>query len=86
MRLVFDDYAFDDLTWWLEKNPKTAKRIIALIQELKRDPFRGRGKPEPLKYELTGCWSRRIDKVNRLVYEVRENEIRILSCRYHYDR
>jgi toxin YoeB len=84
MRLVFDDHAFEDLAWWLSTEPKVAKKIISLIQEAKRSPFKGRGKPEPLKHELSGCWSRRINKEHRLIYEVKENEIRILACRYHY--
>ena len=86
MRLVFDGNAFDDLVWWVNNDPKTAKRIVSLIQEVKRDPFRGRGKPEALKHELSGCWSRRINQEHRLVYEPMKDQIRILSCRYHYDK
>jgi len=55
-----------------------------LIKEVQRDPFTGTGKPEPLKHALSGCWSRRIDQEHRLVYQVREDKIRILACRYHY--
>ena len=55
-----------------------------LIKEVQRDPFTGTGKPEPLKHGLSGCWSRRIDQEHRLVYQVREDKIRILACRYHY--
>jgi toxin YoeB len=84
MRLVFDDHAFEDLAWFVSKNPKLAKRIVALIQEVKRSPFKGRGKPEPLRHELSGCWSRRINKEHRFVYQVTEDEVRILACRYHY--
>lgn len=61
-----------------------ALRIIRLIREVQRDPFVGVGKPEPLKNELSGCWSRRIDQEHRLVYEVLDAKIRILACRYHY--
>jgi len=86
MRLTFDDNAFDDLAWWITHDTKIAKRIVGLIQECTRTPFSGRGKPEPLKYELAGCWSRRIDDTHRLVYIVTDNEIRILSCRFHYTK
>jgi toxin YoeB len=82
--LEFDSAGFEDLTWWIEKDKKKALRIIKLIKEVQRNPFTGTGKPEPLKHELSGCWSRRIDQEHRLVYEVREDKIRILACRYHY--
>jgi len=85
MRLVFDENAFEDLAWWISNDAKKARKVIALIQEVRRTPFLGRGKPEPLKHELTGCWSRRIDEKHRLVYEPSGNDIRILSCRFHYD-
>lgn len=61
-----------------------AQRIVRLIQAVQRDPFTGIGKPEPLKHELAGCWSRRINDEHRLVYQVLEDKIRILACRYHY--
>lgn len=86
MRLLFDENAFEDLVWWMSNDSKKARKVISLIQEVKRTPFAGRGKPEPLKYDLTGCWSRRIDEKNRLVYEPGQKEIRILSCRFHYDK
>ena len=86
MRLTFDENAFDDLSWWLLHDAKVAKRLVSLIQVNARTPFSGRGKPEPLKHDLAGCWSRRIDDANRLVYMVTENEIRILACRFHYAR
>jgi len=82
--LEFDLNGFEDLAWWVEKDRKKALRIIKLIKEVQRDPFAGTGKPEPLKHELSGCWSRRIDKEHRLVYQVKDNKIRILACRYHY--
>jgi toxin YoeB len=81
---VFDPAGFEDLSWWIEKDRKKALRIIKLIKEVQRDPFHGTGKPEPLKHELSGCWSRRIDQEHRLVYEVTKDTIRILACRYHY--
>lgn len=82
--LVFERAAFEDLAWWVQHDRKMALRIFRLVQESQNDPFSGIGKPEPLKHELAGCWSRRIDDEHRLVYEVSEEKIRILSCRYHY--
>jgi toxin YoeB len=82
--LEFDPAAFEDLAWWVQRDRSQALRIIKLIREIQRDPFTGVGKPEPLKAELSGCWSRRIDPEHRLVYQVLEKKIRILACRYHY--
>jgi len=82
--LEFDPNGFEDLAWWVEKDRKKALRIIKLIKEVQRNPFEGTGKPEPLKHELSGCWSRRIDQEHRLIYQVVKDKIRILACRYHY--
>jgi toxin YoeB len=82
--LVFDSAAFEDLAWWVEQERGQALRVIRLIRETQRDPFSGLGKPEPLKHELSGCWSRRITQEHRLVYQVEPDRIRILACRYHY--
>ena len=82
--LEFDPAGFEDLAWWVEQDRNKALRIINLIKDVQRDPFRGIGKPEPLKHELKGCWSRRIDQEHRLVYQITEDKIRILACRYHY--
>lgn len=83
--LVFEKAAMEDLTWWAEQNrDKILRRIMTLAQAIQRDPFRGIGKPEPLKHDLAGCWSRRIDQEHRIVYEVFADKIRILSCRHHY--
>jgi toxin YoeB len=82
--LEFDANAFEDLAWWVEIDRKKALKIIKLIREVQRHPFEGTGQPEPLKHELSGCWSRRIDQEHRLVYEVLDNKIRIISCRFHY--
>ena len=82
--LEFDPAAFEDLAWWIQQDRDKAFRIVNLIKDVQRDSFRGIGKPEPLKHELKGCWSRRIDREHRLVYEVTEGKIRILACRYHY--
>ncbi len=83
--LEFDSAALEDLAWWVQRDRKKAVRILRLIQETQRDPFGGIGKPEPLKHELAGCWSKRIDDEHRLVYQVFEEKIRVLACRYHYE-
>jgi len=82
--LEFDPAGFEDLSWWIEKDRKKALRIVKLIKEIQKDPFQGTGKPEMLKHDLSGCWSRRIDQEHRLVYQVQKDKIRILACRYHY--
>lgn len=82
--LEFDSAAFEDLGWWVQHDRKKASRVIELIQETQRDPFAGKGKPEPLKHELAGCWSKRIDQEHRLVYQVKDDKVRIIACRYHY--
>jgi toxin YoeB len=82
--LEFDSSAFEDLAWWVEKDRAQALRIMKLVREIQREPFSGLGKPEPLKHELSGCWSRRINQEHRLVYQVQEDKIRILACRFHY--
>jgi toxin YoeB len=82
--LEFDPAGFEDLEWWVKQDRRKAVRIMALIQEVQRTPFTGTGKPEPLRHDYSGCWSRRIDKEHRLVYEVLDDKIRILACRYHY--
>jgi toxin YoeB len=82
--LEFDISAFEDLAWWIQQDRSKALRIVNLIRDIQREPFGGLGKPEPLKHELKGCWSRRIDQEHRLVYQISEDKIRILACRYHY--
>jgi toxin YoeB len=82
--LEFDPAALEDLAFWVQNDRRKALRIIRLIQESESDPFGGIGKPEPLKHELSGCWSKRIDDEHRLVYQVKDDKIRILACRYHY--
>ena len=84
--MEFDASAFEDLAWWIHQDRKKALRLIKLIKEVQRTPFTGTGKPEALKHELAGCWSRRIDDEHRLVREVQEGKIRILACRYHYEQ
>ncbi len=84
MELVFDPDAFDDLRYWVEKEHRTASKILKLADEILKNPSTGTGKPEPLKHSLSGCWSRRVDQKNRLVYKTEKNFVVILSCRYHY--
>ena len=78
--LEFDANAFEDLHWWVEHDRKVALRVFKLIQEVQRTPYEGTGQPEPLKHELTGCWSRRITQEHRLVYRVIEEEDKIRVC------
>lgn len=82
--LTWTDDAWEDYLYWQTQDKKTLKRINKLINDVKRSPFEGIGKPEPLKENLSGFWSRRIDDTNRLVYAVDELAITIISCRYHY--
>lgn len=78
--------AWTDHTYWHTQDKKTLKRINKLILEVQRSPFEGIGKPEQLKESLSGFWSRRIDDTNRLVYIVEDNQLTIISCRYHYGK
>ena len=85
MKLLWEDRAWEDYLYWQMQDRKTLKRINALINDIKRNPFEGIGKPEPLKGNLNGYWSRRIDEVNRLVYYEQDGIIYIVSCRGHYE-
>jgi len=82
--LEFDIAALEDLAWWIQQDRNKALRVVNLIKEVQREPFTGIGKPEPLKHEYKGCSSRRIDREHHLVYQITENKIRILACKYHY--
>ena len=83
---AWSDEAWDDYIYWYNQgNKSNIRKINKLIKEIDRTPFTGTGKPEPLKENLTGYWSRRIDDSNRLVYAVEDMEIVIISCRYHYE-
>ena len=83
-KLAWTDEAWDDYIYWQGQDKKTLKRINLLINDCKRSPFEGIGKPEALKENLSGFWSRRIDETNRLVYAVTDSHLTIISCRYHY--
>jgi len=78
------DESWKDYLYWQTQDKKTLKRINKLLMDVKRSPFEGIGKPEPLKENLSGFWSRRIDDTNRLVYVVESDSIVVISCRYHY--
>jgi len=82
--LSWTERAWSDYLYWQTQDKKTLKRINKLITDVMRSPFEGIGKPEPLKENLSGFWSRRIDESNRLVYAVDDNQITIIACRYHY--
>ena len=84
MNLLFTDEAWEDYSYWQNHDKKLLKKVNTLIKEIKRSPYEGTGKPEALKHELQGCWSRRINQEHRLVYEVFDTQINVLACRYHY--
>jgi toxin YoeB len=84
-RLIWTSAAWEDYLYWQGQDRKTLKRINALIQDAMRQPFEGIGKPEPLRENLSGFWSRRIDDTHRLVYIVEKSDLAIVACRYHYE-
>ncbi|MEH2084963.1 Txe/YoeB family addiction module toxin [Nostoc sp.] len=85
-KVAFEPEAFEQLGQWATEDKKIFKKILELIKDIQRDPFAGIGKPEPLKYELQGYWSRRITDEHRLVYKVQEDLLIILTCKYHYEQ
>jgi toxin YoeB len=84
MKLIFAEQAWEDYLYWQKTDRKILLRINELIQEISRSPFKGTGKPEPLKHALSGYWSRRIDVEHRIVYKVIQDAIMIAQLRYHY--
>lgn len=84
MTLVFSKEAWEDYLYWQKTDKKTLKRINALIKEASRDPYKGTGKPEPLKHALEGYWSRRINQTDRFVYKWQDDSLLIAQLRYHY--
>ena len=84
MILCFSDDAWEDYLYWQHHDKKIAKKINRLIKEIQRTPFEGIGEPEPLKYNWSGYWSRRITIEHRLVYRVTDTTVKIAQCRYHY--
>ena len=81
---VFQSRFLEDLAYWVNTDRKTALRILELVHAVLQDPFTGIGKPELLKFDLTGLWSRRISQEHRLVYQVSQTQIRFHQARYHY--
>lgn len=84
MEIEFTHKAKTHYQYWIDNDRKMLKKLNELIKEIQKTPFTGKGKPEALKFNFTGCWSRRINQEHRLVYMVENNKIIILQCRYHY--
>lgn len=85
MKLLWDERGWNDCLSWQDNDKKTLKKINALLKDIQRSPYEGIGKPEPLKENLSGWWSRRIDSANRIVYREKDGVIVIASCKGHYD-
>ena len=85
MRILWEDRAWDEYIYWQTQDKKTLKKINALIKDIQRNAFKGLGKPEPLKGNLSGLWSRRIDDINRIVYFEEKETIYVISCKGHYE-
>ena len=84
MNVSFTENAREDYLYWQKMDKKIVKRINELIKDIKRNPFEVHGKPEPLKYDLAGKWSRRITEEHRLIYQVEDSDLIVYTCRYHY--
>lgn len=84
MKIIFAPEAWEDYLYWQEYDKKMLKRINELIKAIRRDPFNGIGDPEPLKFNWSGFWSRRINREHRIVYTIEDNSLLIAQCRYHY--
>jgi toxin YoeB len=82
--LEFEPEAFEALQHWARTDARMVRKILDLIEDAKRHPFTGIGKPEPLKHQAKGAWSRRIDQEHRLVYRVENDALVVISCRFHY--
>jgi toxin YoeB len=85
MKLIFVDESWEDYLYWQQTDRKVLSKINDLLQDISRNPYSGLGKPEPLKYKYQGYWSRRINDEHRLIYRVKDDEIHIAKCRFHYD-
>ncbi|MDP2189234.1 MAG: Txe/YoeB family addiction module toxin [Sphingobacteriaceae bacterium] len=91
MRLEFTPQAWEDFEYWMQNDPAMARKMLELLQSIRQTPFAGIGKPEPLRYQLQGCWSRRLSAEHRLVYLLSgakgpDQKCIVLQCRFHYDR
>lgn len=86
MNKIWSDEAWEEYLYWQNQDKKTLKKINLLIKDIDRNKYEGLGKPEPLKHELQGFWSRRIDETNRLVYRIKDGNIEIAQCKTHYKK
>jgi toxin YoeB len=84
VKKLFTDTGWEDYTFWLDNDAKTLKKIHRILKDIDRSPFDGLGKPEPLKFELSGYWSRRINEADRLIYKVEKETIIVIACKGHY--
>ena len=85
MNKTWSDEGWEDYLYWQTQDRRTLKRVNELIKDIERDPFRGKGKPEPLRYEWQGYWSRRINEKDRIIYRIHNNQLEIAACKSHYD-
>ena len=85
MNFVFTELSWEDYLYWQKNDKQKLKRINELLKDIVRNPYEGIGKPEPLKFNCAGFWSRRIDEEHRLIYRIIDDEIQIVKCRFHYD-
>ena len=85
MKFVFTELSWEDYLYWQKNDKQKLKRINELLKDISRSPYAGIGKPEPLRFNYSGFWSRRIDEEHRLIYRVVEDEIQIAKCKFHYD-
>ncbi len=85
MKYIFVDESWDDYLYWQKTDKKILSKISDLLKDISRNPMSGKGKPEPLKHKYKGYWSRKIDSEHRLIYKVKDNEILIAKCRFHYE-
>lgn len=86
LRLTWTENALEDLDWWQQHDPKMLKRIIQLCLEICKNPTKGVGKPEPLKFDFQGYWSRRINQEHRIIYAFDDKQVTITQCRFHYHK
>ncbi|MCF8303972.1 MAG: Txe/YoeB family addiction module toxin [Bacteroidales bacterium] len=86
MEIRFSSNAWDDYISWQTTDKRILRKMNELIKDIQRTPYEGKGKPEPLKYDLSGLWARRIDREHRLVYSIENDEVLIYSCKFHYDK
>lgn len=85
MKIIFSTQSWEDYLYWQRTDKRILKRINGLIKDIRREPYKGKGKPEPLRHALSGYWSRRINEQHRIVYKVKEDSLFIAQLRYHYE-